>query len=165
MRRIVSLGSFGAPHFSCGLRMGLRTWGMKGRWPLNLLRWTGKLGICLCGFVIVAFFQSSVQTSIADWVELSAVTIACALSWGIGEMLLKRPPMPGLSVEAKTGVIAVTKVFLALSFILAGGLILIAFATERIDYLEDNVFDVAVGIVLFASGLTFIWTQKVFHKP
>ena len=137
---------------------------MNGRWPLRVLRWTGKLGTCLCGVVIVGFIRATIQISTSDWVELFAVTIACALTWRIGEVLLKRPPIFVLSNETRTAMMAMTKVFLALSFILAGGLILIASATAKINYLEHNCIEVLVGVVLFASGLTFIWTQKIFHK-
>ncbi len=59
----------------------------------------------------------------------------------------------------------VAKAFLAILTLLAGGTMLLAFATVKIGYLEHHISLVGIGIILLASGLTFFWTQIRFNKP
>ena len=76
---------------------------MNGRSLLQAVRWIGKIGMCLCGVVLVhlvALVRSSVPTSTVLWVEVFAVAIACAVAWGIAGELLKRSTTAGTSAEA-----------------------------------------------------------------
>ena len=59
---------------------------------------------------------------------------------------------------------SIAKSFFALVVLLSGGLILLAFVSGRIDYLEDYVAEVTIGVLLFAAGLTFFWTQTGWYK-
>jgi hypothetical protein len=131
---------------------------------LKTVRWIGILGSFLFGLATLGGFKTA---PVEDFLLFLLITILFAITWRIAGQRLKYPKSLETSPSEKLdrGVMAsIAKSFFALVVLLSGGLILLAFVSGRIDYLEDYVAEVTIGVLLFAAGLTFFWTQTGWYK-
>jgi hypothetical protein len=100
------------------------------------------------------------------WVVVALVVAVGGGWWLVGRM--RQSPrwvaVYSALVSQRQGMLGTTKAFVAFVSVLAGGLILMAFAAERVVYLEEHLTEAILGVGLFASGLTFFWTQSRFYK-
>jgi hypothetical protein len=124
-------------------------------------------GIITVGAVaaaIVRAFKDDPMTLV--WIALGLIVIIGGGWWIAGR--LKKNPMWAATyvvlVDKGRNMLGAVKVFIALVCLIGGGILLMAFGTEKMYYLGEHLTEAILGIVLFASGATFFWTQTPFYK-